>query len=1013
MEKSSPISPAQWQELEKILDAALEMPAGKRTLFLKDAASKNPSLQTLLLGLWEAGKSATAVLQADIPEEVVSAVEQIQEEEAFGPAPLKGMRIGDFKVAGEIGRGGMSIVYKAERVDGFFDQTVAMKILKRGMDTDQIVRRFLAERQILAGLQHPHIAQLLDGGATPDGRPYLVMEYVEGEMITKYCRQKNSTLQERLALFKQVGNAVEFAHRNLIVHRDLKANNILVTPSGNVKLLDFGIAKVLSQEEGEQNMTRIGGRVMTPEYAAPEQIFGEAITTATDVYALGVLLYELLYEQLPLSFETRTLQGITAAMRAHEPVAPSPTLDSESSARLAASMQSSPAALKQALSGDLDLILLKAMHKDPERRYRSVPELLDEIDRYQQGLPIIARPDSFTYRAKKFYRRNRIGVLTGSFAMVLLLGSFVATIWQARVAAAERDIAQREATRSVRVSEFLVDVFESIDPDVSLGDTLTAYEILERGAGRVEVELQEEPALQANMMALIGRMYHRLGAYEDAERWLQRAYTQQQRLETPEDLDMLDVQYNLASLMHDQGNYEQAESTLALLLTSAGNKPLPAYETRYFAGQDLMGAVMTSNGQYEEAQTFYKELLATQGLRDKADQMDVASMYINMAQVSGYLSAFDDAERYFEQALAIYRENPDRRSTDVARVMKEMSISLRSRGQAEAAAQAMKEALGIWEDLVGKRHPQYIDALAIYGIILADLGQHEASDATLQEALAIQEEHIGAKHPAMIQLLGNLGYNFALLEDNIRALDYFERTNALREELLGPDHPTLAIGLSSMGVAHRGLGNFEEAERLHRASMEGARTGYGEDHFAVGLQAAHLALDLHLQQRNDEALEYLAIGETLIPPKLGMDHIFMATLHTNKGLVLMEKGRFNEAEESFARAIEIYLATGMEEDHITVMYPKLGLGRLYLKQERFDEALPLLKTALNVRREEMPVPSDWRIAEAETALARYHIAQGNAEEAKPLLESALKAFEKTLGSGEQQTRDARRLLQGL
>ena len=1012
------ITSAQWNKIESLLDEALELPLGQRTLFLKQKSEENEELKTLLIGLWDAGKEATQFLEGDIPAEVVQAIDQISIEEAYGPAPTQGMRFGEYEVIEEIGRGGMSVVYKARRADGQFEQTVAMKILKRGMDTDLVVQRFLAERQILASLQHANIARLLDGGATPDGRPYLVMEYVEGQPITKYCDNAQLDIEHRLALFLKVSEAVEFAHRNLIVHRDLKPSNILVTADGDVKLLDFGIAKVISTEEDDKRLTLAGGRVMTPEYAAPEQIFGKPITTATDVYALGVILYEFVCGQLPLVFEVRTLAGIERAMRGHEAPFPSSKLqlgENAETTRLAAKQRGTTVGqLQKRVAGDLDLIIQKALRKEPDRRYRSVSELNEELNRFLNGLPVKVRPDSFGYRAKKFYGRYRTGVLLGSIALLLLVASVVGTFWQARVASAERDTAQREAATSLRVTEFLVEVFESIDPDNARGDTLTAYDILERGALRVESELSEEPDVQAEMMTVIGRMYHRMGSFDEAANWLERAHTA--RKEFPEDdLSLQRGSYSLAQAWIDQGHFAEAESLLVEVIASldAELDEDQRVEGRqlYVKTLDLRGLAMIEKGQYKESRAFYQQALAEKDRLEGADSLDLASMYKHFGQVLAYLQEFEPAQTHFKNALEIYRKQPDESADEMALVLHEVALSFRIAGDYDAAEEAGREELDILERLFSKEHPLYVKGVAQYAHILADMGRHDEAEAMLLEALETQERSIGAEQPIIIQLLTGLGYNNGLLENNERALYYFRRAQVLRQKIMGDDHPTIAVGLSNIGVLERGLGNFKEAEELHRETKRRVSSGYGERHYGVGLSAAHLALDLHLLGNFDEALVELKDAEEILPKGLGPDHYFVATMLTNKGLIYSAKGEMEIAETAFKEAIEVYLKNDMADDHITLTSPKIGLGKLYLTQGRLDEAGELLEAAYKVRSGSPMKGNDWRLGESEVALGMYYLARNENGKAAELLRSGHSRLLDRLGPDNWQTRDAKAALE--
>ncbi len=1015
-----PISSEKWKEVEALLDKALDLPVSQRTVFLEEASQGDEVLRDLLMEFWEAGLKAEDFLEGDIPSDVVKVINQLTVEEAYGPAPYKGMRFGDFEVIEEIGRGGMSVVYKAKRVDGQFEQTVALKILKRGMDTDQLVRRFLSERQILAGLQHANIARLIDGGATKDGRPYLIMEYVKGMPITKYCDEHKLDINSRLALFKKVGAAVDFAHRNLVVHRDLKPSNILVTNEEEVKLLDFGIAKVLSADLDETvlALTMAGGRVMTPEYAAPEQIFGDAITTATDVYAMGVLLYELLCGQLPIRYDARRVSAIERIMRSSEMSLPSVFLkqqgksDQSTIEEIASARGTTTLLLTQKLEGDLDMIVQMALRKDPERRYRFVSEFIDEVERYQQGLPVKARPDTLGYRARKFYGRYRFGVISASIALLLLITSLIGTILQAReaseqsmIASQERDVAQREAAKSARITEFIVDVFESIDPDISEGDTLTAYQILERGAQKLENELGEEPALQTDIMTVIGRMYQRMGAYDEAERWLSRALTKRQTLFDKNAIEVLDGAYNMGSLMQDQGRYAEAESLLQQVLSEPYDVSDAGVELQFAKTQELLGSVLADNGQYEAAKSIYEQSLYTQTALIGEEHSDVASVYVNLGDVLEITSDFEGAVGYFQKAVEIYRANPEGHADDVADALLSLSEANRNRGAFEDAERYCREALTINRKLFGEAHPRVIKVMNQLGSILSEMGRNEDAERIYLDALSIQVNTLGEKHPDTIELLGNLGGNYIRMGNLKQAVVHLKEALALREAVLGKDHPTVAIALSNLGVALGSLGDYQEAERIHRKSLVMTKKYFGEDHPGVAVCASNLANVLYKLERYNEALPHADLAIKIDKETLEPNHRFVAATIAIKGQILFELGQIKDAQQHLQEAIDIYERSGLPADHHIPMRPKIALGKLHISQGRLEQAKPLLEETLRIRQKAFE-PDDWRIGEAEAALGIYHLEKGERGAAEKYLKEGLKRLQGALGERHRLSREA-------
>ena len=409
-----------YSRLQELFDTVLDLPPDERAAHLEKQCGADAALRQEVEALLRADAQTTSFGEQSpfaIPEDLFS--EEIEEQ-------VTGRRFGVYQVIREIGRGGLGAVYLAARVDDEYRKEVAIKLIRRGLDTDDILQRFRTERQILAQLDHPNIARLIDGGTTDDGLPYFVMEYVKGEPITAYCEAHELKLSERLELFRKVCAAVTYAHQNLVVHRDLKPSNILVTEEGEPKLLDFGIAKLLSADDEMLTQTAPGLRAMTPDYASPEQIKGGKITTASDVYSLGVLLYEILTGQRPYRLKTRTAEEISRAITEQEPERPS------TSAAAASTNRNSQIDIRKSLRGDLDNIVLMALRKEPERRYSSVAQFSADIRHHLEGRPVIAHKDTFKYRATKFIRRNTIAMAAAALLLLTLIGGIVATAWQAQ-----------------------------------------------------------------------------------------------------------------------------------------------------------------------------------------------------------------------------------------------------------------------------------------------------------------------------------------------------------------------------------------------------------------------------------------------------------------------------------------------------------------------------------------------------------------------------------------------------
>ena len=507
-----------WQRADAILDEALDLPPGERAAFLDRACGGDAQLRALVERLLNAaeiedpGFKSGGALQGSFGDNFR---QELTKSDEVPPGTL----IGRYRIVREIGRGGMAKVYLAERADGQFRQEVAVKLLESGISTSQIARRFDRERQILAQARHPGVARLLDGGTGPGGRPYLVMEYVDGRPIERYCDEERLSVPDRLRLFLQVAQAVEDAHRNLVVHRDIKPSNILVTGEGHAKLLDFGIAKLLdpTATSGEA-LTGSAIRLMTPAWASPEQVRGNPVTTASDVYQLGLLLYLLLTGCFPYDVGDGNPAARMLAIAQEEPVKPSvavtapqtcgvaPGQEPRTAEEIARARGTTPARLRRMLSGDLDAIILMALCKEPDRRYGSVAQLIDDLERFFAGRTISARPDTWTYRTGKLIKRHSAAFTAAALAALigLALGlAYTSELMQ------ERDRARRQA-------EFLGELFEGTSPGGAQGEALTPRQLLDRGVARVELELKGEPELQADLLEDLGNMYRNLGLHQEA-----------------------------------------------------------------------------------------------------------------------------------------------------------------------------------------------------------------------------------------------------------------------------------------------------------------------------------------------------------------------------------------------------------------------------------------------------------------------------------------------------------------
>ena len=589
-----------WQRIDDLLQGALDCAPDRRGAFLENACGQDAALRSEVESLLEAYSRAGSLTAGPAFDDGLRVLSQDQPEATTDS--MLGRRIGPYQIIRLIGSGGMGAVYLAARVDGAFQKEVAVKVIRRGLDTDRIIRRFSSECQILASLDHPNITRVLDAGTTDDGLPYFVMEKMEGQPIDRFCQAAGLDLNGRLRLFRTVCEAVQCAHRNLIVHCDIKPGNVLVTAEGVPKLLDFGIARLLRPPADDA--TRDGATaalyLMTPEYASPEQVRGEPVTTVSDVYSLGILLYQLLTGELPNRLLRRTPAEIERSICEQEPARPSLV---------------APRAIGRCLRGDLDNIVLMAIRKDPRQRYGSVEQVSEDIRRYLEGLPVTARPETRGYRAAKFVRRHKASVAAAILIFFLLAGGITATLWQAAVARHERDAARLEQAKAARINAFLQEMvgYSAVTaggPNHTSRDA-TVAEMLDDAAQRVETELADQPQVKAGMLATIGSTYMVQAKLDRAQRFLREAYDLDLKLYGPNSRQTASVMVPLGGLSYLRGDYAGADSWYgkALPIYRAHLKDVD-FEIRWMAALSSDAAfAKRALGRPAEAEALWQEAL--------------------------------------------------------------------------------------------------------------------------------------------------------------------------------------------------------------------------------------------------------------------------------------------------------------------------------------------------------------------------------------------------------------------
>ena len=733
-------------------------------------------------------------------------------------------RVGPWQILQRVGRGGMATVYLAERSGEGFTQRAAVKLIAGGAHPEEIAARLEAERRILASLEHPHIARLLDGGTAADGTPYLAMEYVEGEPIDRYCDSRRLSVAGRLELFRAVAGAVQAAHQSLVVHRDLKPSNILVTPEGDVKLLDFGIAKLLvSDDTGQLPATRTGARLMTPEYASPEQVRGEPITTASDVYQLGLLLYELL-TGLRAHGGTRgslSLAEIERAICEEQPRRPSSAV-LQGGAAPAEARSTTPERLRRELSGDLDAIVGKALRKEPGRRYSSAAALAEDVGRFLAHRPISARPDGAAYRARKFVRRHRAAVAGAAAAAALTVAWAATATVQARQIARERDRARDEARKAETVRGFLVELFQASTPGESRGETVTARELLDRGAQRLEKDLGGDPGTLAELSAALGHIYRTLGTYDSAGPFLERAVTLRRRIHAGDHADLADSLCELAILEQQRGDLDRARN-LALQSLDMRRRVFGEDHEDVAESLDVLGAIARLRDDQAEAERLWQSTLEIRRRRLGPGHPLVAQTLNNLALVRHRAKDLDGAERLYSEALAIERSRLGPTHPMIATTLHNLAVVRHGREDYAGAEKLYREVLGMESRLYGGEHRSMASTLGYLGHLLRDRKDFPGAEAAYRDAIGILRRKLPAGHADTAAAESNLG---RFLLDRGRAAEAEPLLRASLPPLQqrhGEAHRRTIEARIALGRSLTQLGRFPAAEaELLAARQAGA-----------------------------------------------------------------------------------------------------------------------------------------------------------------------------------------------
>lgn len=811
-----------WKQIEDIFQSALDCAPESRAALLDSACAGDAKLRGEIESLLKSHENSGATHPA-FPDAVRAVEDRTRRFE-------EGRKIGPYRIVREIGRGGMGAVYLAARADDAYHKLVAIKLIRRGLDTDDIIRRFRSEREILASLDHPNITRLLDAGSTDDHLPFFVMEYIEGEPIDQYCDAHKLNITERLKLFQGVCAAVRYAHQNLVIHRDIKPGNVLVTKGGVPRLLDFGVAKLLAPGSEPGDATLTVARRLTPDYASPEQVRGDAITTASDVYSLGILLYRLLTGHSPYQLSTSSPTELEHAICDQDPEKPSLAISrTEANASegerltpqsVSATREGTPEKLRRRLQGDLDNILLMALRKEPQRRYASADQLSEDITRHLANLPVIARPDTAGYRAAKFVVRHRLGVAAAAVVFVSLSGGIAAALWQAHIATQQRDRARIEQAKADRIKSFLTDMLsysspEYLSPNPAKNQDVKVSEVVDQAAKRADAELADQPEVLAEVENTIGGVYAAQGRLPQAEAMLRSARGKSIQLYGRDSHENAEVSGALANVLLEEGKPAEADGLFRqdveierrLMAEGRGSPKNLAYALAGYGG-------MLDQRNDRAAEGYLREALQYSSVFTGKERTIVAMLYNDLSSEAYSRGDDEEAERDLRASIAEYQKLPSGTYVEEAVTLSNLGALLIREGKYAQAEPFVVEGLELRRKILGNAHLG--TAMAIYR--LSDLrykqGRYDEAEKAAQESIDVFRRALPV--PQDNGLFSNPVLEMGMILDKagrIRDAEHYLR------QALDIRTRTLPKGNIGIGAAEEALGHCL-AQQKHYAQAE-------------------------------------------------------------------------------------------------------------------------------------------------------------------------------------------------
>ncbi|MEO8199673.1 MAG: serine/threonine-protein kinase [Gemmatimonadota bacterium] len=847
-----------WERVQALFHAAADLRAPEQVAYLRRECGDDQDLVREVSALL-AGDSTETLLDRNLGQLAHDVL-------APGiPVALRHQLFGPYRITGVLGEGGMGVVYLARRDD--LGSAAAIKILRDALLSPSRRDRFASEQRTLAHLNHPGIARLYDANTLPDGTPWFVMEYVEGQPLTDYCASHRSTINERLQLFRAICEAVQYAHLHLVIHRDLKPSNLFVKPDGSIKLLDFGIAKQLDNVDDPVDQTRTGLRFMTPAYASPEQIRGERMGIHSDIYSLGVVLYELLVGRLPFDLSNRTPGEAATIIAEREPEKPS--VAARRMAYLPGSDLRTVSASKAAWA-DLDMLCLTAMHKAPERRYRTVEALIRDVDHYLSGEPLEARPDRWSYRVGKFTRRNWEAVTAALVVLIVVIG--LVAFYTVRLARA-RNVAVAEAARTQRIQSFMLRLFAGGDEEAGPSDSLRVVDLLDRGVQEARA-LDAEPLVQAELYQTLGGIYQLQGNLDRSDSLLRASLDQRRRLLGGDNADVAANLVALGGLRLEQASYEEAETLIrqGLAMTKVH---LAADHPAIAAATAALGEVLVNRGEYAKAIPILEEAVRLEAAKGDTTP-DLSNAVTLLANAHYYQGEYAISDSINQDVLRIDRHLYGAHHPSVGADLLNLGAIQMDWGHYADAERYYREALESMRAWFGDDHPETASALTSLSRAIVSQGRPDEAVGMLQRALAIQERVYGPVHPRVASALNELG-RVAQQQGRLdQAEADYSRMVRIYQQIYRDNHYLIGVALSNLAGVYVDRKQYTKAELMFRDVIQRYSKTLDPDHQLMGIARVRLGRTLLLDRRYPEAATESLAGYDILhkqgePPATWME----------------------------------------------------------------------------------------------------------------------------------------------